>query len=241
MDTFTHLSLRMRKLERQELTWLIVGLVACLLLLAFVMLAGAVSGGSTRDIDNRILVTLRNPADPAKPVGPYWVEWMMLDLTAIGGPTVLTLVVLAIAGFLVLQQRYRTAAFIMLTSFGGMYMTAVLKDMFSRPRPTVVPHLREVTSSSFPSGHAMESAIVYLTLGAILMRIVEGRLAKMYVLFIAALLSLLVGVSRLFLGVHFPTDVIGGWIIGFLWALVCWVTAQWLEARSASKAPASES
>ena len=165
----------------------------------------------------------------------------MLDLTAIGGPTVLTLVVLAIAGFLVLQQRYRTAAFIMLTSFGGMYMTAVLKDMFSRPRPTVVPHLREVTSSSFPSGHAMESAIVYITLGAILMRIVEGRLAKMYVLFIAALLSLLVGVSRLFLGVHFPTDVIGGWIIGFLWALVCWVTAQWLEARSASKAPASES
>ena len=113
-----------------------------------------------------------------------------------------------------------------------MLATAMLKEMFARPRPSVVPHLREATSSSFPSGHAMQSAIVYLTLGAILMRIVDGRLTKLYVLCIAALLSLLVGTSRVFLGVHYPTDVIGGWIVGYVWALVCWLIAQWFEARA---------
>lgn len=233
--------LQMRKLERQELTWLIAGLVVCLLLLAFVVLAGAVSGGSTTDVDKRILLALRNPADLSKTIGPPWVELMMLDLTAIGGPTVLTIVVLIISGFLFLQARRRTAVFVMVTSFGGMLATAMLKEMFARPRPSVVPHLREATSSSFPSGHAMQSAIVYLTLGAILMRIVDGRLTKLYVLCIAALLSLLVGTSRVFLGVHYPTDVIGGWIVGYVWALVCWLIAQWFEARAASSATASQS
>jgi undecaprenyl-diphosphatase len=145
---------------------------------------------------------------------------------------VLSLVVLAIAGFLLLQSRYRMALVVAFTSFGGMLATAVLKEVFARPRPTVVPHLREVSSSSFPSGHAMQSAIVYLTLGAMLMRIVEGRLTKMYVLAIAVFLTLLVGCSRVYLGVHYPTDVIGGWIIGFVWALLCWLAAQWWEART---------
>ncbi len=121
---------------------------------------------------------------------------------------------------------------IVCTSFGGMLATAVLKQMFARPRPSIVPHLREVTSSSFPSGHAMQSAIVYLTLGAMLMRIVEGRMAKLYVLCMSVFLSLLVGCSRIYLGVHYPTDVIGGWIIGFVWAILCWLTAQWFEART---------
>jgi undecaprenyl-diphosphatase len=224
--------LRMRKLERQELTWLALGLVACVLLLAFVMLAGKVAEGDTTALDTRILRSLRSPSDVSKPIGPHWVEWAMLDLTAIGGPTVLSLVVLMIAGFLVVQRRHRTAVVIVCTSFGGMLATAVLKQMFSRPRPSIVPHLREVTSSSFPSGHAMQSAIVYLTLGAMLMRIVEGRMAKLYVLCMSVFLSLLVGCSRIYLGVHYPTDVMGGWIVGFVWAILCWLTAQWFEART---------
>jgi undecaprenyl-diphosphatase len=223
---------RMRKLERQELIWLTAGLAACILLFAFFTLAGQVAEGDTTRLDMRILRALRDPADPAKPIGPHWVELMMLDLTAVGGPTVLSLVVLAIAGFLLLQSRYRMALVVAFTSFGGMLATAVLKEIFARPRPTVVPHLREVSSSSFPSGHAMQSAIVYLTLGAMLMRIVEGRLTKMYVLAIAVFLTLLVGCSRVYLGVHYPTDVIGGWIIGFVWALLCWLAAQWWEART---------
>lgn len=223
---------RMRKLERQELTWLALGLVASVLLLAFVTLAGKVAEGDTTALDTRILRSLRSSADLSKPIGPHWLEWTMLDLTAIGGPTVLSLVVVMIAGFLIVQRRYRTAVVVACTSFGGMLATSVLKQMFARPRPSIVPHLREVTSSSFPSGHAMQSAIVYLTLGAMLMRIVEGRMAKLYVLCMSAFLSLLVGCSRVYLGVHYPTDVIGGWIIGFVWAILCWLTAQWFEART---------
>jgi undecaprenyl-diphosphatase len=111
-----------------------------------------------------------------------------------------------------------------------------MKHAFNRPRPTVVTHLRAVYTTSFPSGHAMESAIVYLTLGAILMRVSEGRVAKIYCLGIAMLLTALAGVSRVFLGVHYPTDVIGGWIIGFGWASICWLVEQRFETRAGIEA-----
>src|SRR5204863_4345832 len=101
-----------------------------------------------------------------------------------------------------------------------------------RPRPTIVPHLRAVYSTSFPSGHAMESAIVYLTLGAILMRAADSRLTKLYILGVAVLLTLLAGSSRVYLGVHYPTDVIGGWIIGFTWASLCWLASQRFEGAA---------
>ena len=106
------------------------------------------------------------------------------------------------------------------------------KNMFMRPRPTVVPHLREVLSSSFPSGHAMESAIIYLTLGAMVMRLVEGRLTKIYCMSLAIIVTVLVGISRVFLGVHYPTDVLAGWMFGFLWASFCWLVSQHFECET---------
>src|SRR6185295_17985336 len=170
-----------------------------------------------------ILQALRSPSDPSRPLGPVWLESSLLDLTAIGGPTVLTLVVFAVLGFLLLQTRYRTALFVAITSTSGALVSEGMKRAFNRPRPSIVPPLREVFSTSFPSGHAMESAIVYLTLGAILMRLAERRVTKLYCLGIAMFMTCLVGVSRVYLGVHYPTDVIGGWIIGFVWASVCWL------------------
>jgi undecaprenyl-diphosphatase len=222
----------LRGLERRELTWLIVGLGACVLLLTFVNLAGEVTEGDTQAFDVKIVRALRDPADPSRPLGPAWLEDALLDLTAIGGPTVLGLVVFAVAGFLLLQGRYRTALFIAITLFSGELVNSVMKHAFNRPRPTVVPHLREAFSTSFPSGHAMESAIVYLTLGAMLMRVAESRLTKLYCMGMAILLTVIVGVSRVYLGVHYPTDVIGGWIIGFVWASVCWLAAQRLDTRA---------
>jgi undecaprenyl-diphosphatase len=220
---------RWRKLERKEITWLLVGLAACVLLFVFFTLAGEVSDGDTASFDTRILTALRSPDDPSKPIGPAWVEYAMLDLTAIGGPTVLGLVVFAVLGFLLLQGRHHTALVVLVASIGGELANNVLKSIFMRPRPDIVPHLREVLSPSFPSGHAMQSAIIYLTLGAMLMRIAERRLTKVYCLAIAVLLTLLVGISRVFLGVHYPSDVIGGWIVGFVWASLCWLVEQRFE------------
>ena len=219
-------------LDRQELIWLFVGLGACVLLFVFVSLAGEVMEGDTQAFDTRILQGLRDPSDAAKPIGPEWMEGALLDLTAIGGTTVLGLMIVAITGFLLLQTRYRTACVVFVTSLSGELLNAVMKHAFNRPRPTIVPHLRVVFSTSFPSGHAMESAIVYLTLAAMLMRASDTRLTKLYILGIAVMLTALVGISRVYLGVHYPTDVIGGWIIGFKWASICWLVAQRFEGTT---------
>jgi undecaprenyl-diphosphatase len=220
------------RLERHELTWLVAGLAVCILLLAFVTLAGKVMEGDTQAFDARILLALRDPSDLARPIGPEWMENSVLDLTAIGGPTLLWMMVAAVAGFLVLQTRYRTAIVILVTSASGELLNAAMKQVFNRPRPTIVPHLRAAYSTSFPSGHAMESAIVYLTLGAILMRASDTVPTKVYILAIAMLLTAVAGASRVYLGVHYPTDVIAGWIVGFLWATICWVVAQRFEGAT---------
>jgi undecaprenyl-diphosphatase len=188
-----------------------------------------------------ILKALRSPDDLSKPIGPAWLEGALLDLTALGGSTVLGLVIFAVVGFLLLQTRYRTALVVAITSISGELVGTLLKQAFNRPRPSVVPHLRDVYTMSFPSGHAMESAIVYLTLGAILMRATESRLTKLYCLGMAMLLTLLVGISRVYLGVHYPTDVIGGWMIGFVWASVCWMAAARFETTARIKAERAKS
>jgi undecaprenyl-diphosphatase len=228
------------RLDRRELTWLFVGLGLCLLLFAFVSLAGEVMEGDTQAFDTRILRALRDPLDPAKPVGPAWIENSLLDLTAIGGSTVLGLVTVFVIGFLVLQTRYRTALVVAGASLSGELLNAFMKRLFNRPRPTIVPHLRDAFSTSFPSGHAMESAIVYLTLAAILMRAADRRLTKAYILSIAVLLTALVGISRVYLGVHYPTDVIGGWTVGFMWATICWIAARRFEATAHIEAEKSK-
>jgi undecaprenyl-diphosphatase len=182
-------------------------------------------------LDVKVLEALRNPADPSKPIGPDWLPYFVVDLTALGGFPVLSLVVAVVVGFLLLQTRYHTAWFVAATAISGELFNFILKHTFNRARPTVIPNMT-ILSPSFPSGHAMESAIVYLTLGAVLMRVAERRATKMYVFGVAILLTVIVGLSRVYLGVHYPTDVIGGWTVGFMWASVCWLVAQRFERRT---------
>ena len=227
---------RLSSLERREITWLLLGLGACVLLLVFLMLASEVMEGDTLAIDTRIVRAFRQAGDPSKTIGPPWLESVLEDLTALGGPTVTWIVILSLTGYLLLQTKYRTALFVFLTAGSGDLVNHAIKGLFSRARPTVVPHLRDAFNTSFPSGHAMESAIVYLTLAAMLMRIVEGRLTKAYVFGLALLITFLVGISRVALGVHYPTDVIGGWIIGLFWATLCWLAARHYEVRAGLRA-----
>ncbi len=226
---------RLASRDREEL-WLLLGTFALLgITLLVVNLAGEVLEGDTLEFDKRLLSSLRKADDPSQPIGPAWLEMAALDLTALGGPTVLGLTVFAVVGFLALQGTYRNAAFVLVASTGGWLLTEFLKELFARPRPEVVPHLREVMSLSFPSGHALTSAAVFLTLGALLMRVAERRLAKFYCLFVALMVTFLVGATRVYLGVHYPTDVLAGWLIGASWALFCWLVERVLERRAGLK------
>src|SRR6185369_16520852 len=125
-----------RKLERKELTWLLVGLAACILVFVFFKLASEVLEGETNALDTRVLSALRDPSDPGRPIGPAWIEFAMLDLTSLGSPTVLGLVVVGVVGFLLLQGRYHTAIVVLVASVGGDLANVVLKNVFMRPRPT---------------------------------------------------------------------------------------------------------
>ena len=187
--------------------------------------------GEPQAFDRWVLLALRNPGDPADPIGPAWLEIVYRDITSLGGAAVLTLMTAIVVGFLIVDKKRSAALFVLASVAGGTLLSTILKLAFARPRPDVVPHLVAVSSASFPSGHAMLSAVVYLTLGALLSR-VEGPLRlKVYILSVAIVLTLLIGISRIYLGVHWPTDVLAGWCAGAAWATLCWRIALTLQRR----------
>jgi undecaprenyl-diphosphatase len=198
---------------------------------AFVELADDVQEGETERIDRALLLALRSATDPADLLGPPWLEEVGRDLTALGGIAVLTLLSLAVAAFLLLRGLRGAAALLAASVAGGMLVSQALKSLFERPRPDLVPHAAEVFTASFPSGHAMMSAVVYLTLGVLLARVETMFRVKAFVLGMAVLLAVLVGVTRVYLGVHWPSDVLAGWTVGAAWALFCWLLARWLQRR----------
>ena len=231
---------RLKTRDRGELALLAGAFVFVLLLLIVIKLAAEVLEGDTLKFDRRILLALRNPQDPSLPIGPRWLVSAALDMTALGSPTVIGLTVMAVSGFLVLHGTWRNGLFVAFATGSAFVIDEALKQFFQRARPDVVPHLREVMTMSFPSGHALMSAVVYLTLGALSMRIAERRLTKFYCMAMAMLITVLVGASRVYLGVHYPTDVIAGWLIGLSWALLCWMLERTLERRAGWKRERTE-
>ena len=198
-------------------------------LLVFVAIASVVMYGTTRDIDERILLSLRDAANRSDPIGPEWFENYMRDITALGGFGVLSLLVLSVSGFLYATGRQKTAVRIFVISLSGWLLSQGMKLTFQRPRPDLVPYGADVFSSSFPSGHAMVSAVVFLTLGAALARTTEVARVRAYVMTLAIALTLAVGFSRVYLGVHWPTDVLGGWVLGGAWSGLAWIVLRRIE------------
>lgn len=182
-------------------------------------------------LDTALLLGLRSPGDPADPIGPLWLEIAARDLTSLGSAAVLALVVLLAVGYLLVARRPGPAVLLVVAVGGGQILSSVLKIGFARVRPDLVPHSVDVYTASFPSGHAMLSAVTYLTLGAILASVEPQRRRRLYVLGAAVLLTLLIGVSRIYLGVHWPTDVLAGWCIGSAWAVFCWTASVLLQRR----------
>jgi undecaprenyl-diphosphatase len=200
-------------------------------LAAFALLASEVSEGDTLAFDRWILLLFRSSSNPAIAIGPVWLKEAMRDVTALGGVIVLTIIVVAASGFLVVSRLRRAAVMVLVSVLSGVLLSNALKAGFARARPELVPHDAPVYTASFPSGHAMLSAVVYLTLGALLCRTQSSRAIKAYILTVAVLLTVIVGISRVYLGVHWPTDVIAGWLLGSTWALVSWVAMLWLQSR----------
>lgn len=225
--------------RRSHAIWWL-GFTMSLLLFAFIRLTCEMLEGETRHFDEMILLGLRQSSDLATPIGPVWLTKMMTDLTALGGTTVLSLITVLVVLFLGLRGSAHTAAYVTVSILGGWLLSTVLKIGVARPRPELVPHLVVVGDFSFPSGHAMLSAVTYLTLGALLSRMEQRQSLKLFHLVTAFLLTVIVGCSRVYLGVHYPTDVVGGWTAGAAWASSCWLVSHWVLLASKADHPTDD-
>lgn len=202
----------------------------------FVGIAAAVRAGGTLGFDRAILEAFRRGPDLDQVVGPRAFATLMRQLTDLGSASVMLLLSALVAGYLLLNRQLLHAAQVLLATVGGAGLGWAIKHLVQRPRPTLVPMLGEVHSWSFPSGHATMSTVVYLTLGMLVARFSHTRLQKIYVMSAALGLVLIIGLSRIVMGVHFPTDVLAGWALGLSWTLVVWFGCDRWERRFSSPA-----
>jgi undecaprenyl-diphosphatase len=212
-------------LARREIGPIVMVLLVGACLLAFSHIAEEVGEGDTRAFDRTIIYALRTPGDLHRPIGPDWLNTAAVDVTALGSITVLGILVLLACGLFLSLRRWREALLLLLASGGGLIITNTLKDVFQRDRPPQILHAVPAIDPSFPSGHAVLSATVFLTLGALIAHFAEQRRVRVYALTAAVVLAVTVGCSRVYLGVHWPTDVLAGWCVGSAWALGWWGVA----------------
>lgn len=211
-----------------EVRFLVVTIAVICATFAVVLLLDVFREGATAAFDRSLILAFRSPTDAGDALGPHWVEEMGRDFTALGGFPVLSLLTLAIVGFLVFRRQRAAAAIVLGSTLIALALSSSLKATIDRTRPDLVPHGQHVYTASFPSGHSMHAAATWFTLGSLLALFQQRRRIKMFVLSMAAVTTVLVGVSRVYLGVHWPTDVLGGWAFGTFCALVTLLLARWL-------------
>ncbi len=207
----------------------------------FVEIADEVIEGEADKWDRLILESLGGRADGWDPIGPAWLEDFWRDITALGSGGVTVLITGAAGVYFVLRGRYGLLYLTVGTYAGAGLLTWVLKLLFGRPRPETMTELARATSGSFPSGHSLVAMVVYLTLGVLLASSDSRLRFKLYYVLLALTVVFLVGVSRAYLGVHYPTDILAGWSLGLVWAVVCWIILYKLNKRAAGSRGAGES
>jgi len=208
---------RWKKTEVFGLLMMLTGLTV------FVALAAQLGTPSVQRFDETVVRSLRNAEDLAQPIGPDWFKELARDFTALGGYGILSTITILVTTFLHLERRPARAHFVVVVIVAGYSLSMTLKALIARPRPDIVPWLSHVHSSSFPSGHSMMSAVVYLSLGLMLSDLTSRRLVKTFVVVAPLTISALVGFSRVYMGVHYPTDIVVGWWLGISWSLACWL------------------
>lgn len=229
---FSDLVRGMRDLRIATVPVLLMALVAGGIY-TFVAVANDVSENELQRFDNGLLLLFRQPSDVSAPIGPSWVAQSVVEITTLGGYPVLVTLVTAIAGFLLVYRKFGPAIFMLASIISGTVVSHLLKIVYDRPRPDIVDHLVATHTASFPSGHATMSAVVYLTLATMIVRLVDDVAVRIYVILMAVLLTFMVGMSRIYLGVHWPSDVIAGWALGTAWACSSWLAVTALRALSA--------
>lgn len=197
----------------------------------FIIIAANVKDGSTQKFDQSIIELFREPGTTSKPVGPEGLPGTMRDITALGGAPVIFIITIAVTGFLVLRKDYHSIFLVLFAVIGGALIDQWFKHLFGRARPLLEYRLVQEYSLSFPSGHSMMSAVIYLSLAVLVSRILVRKIMRLYVIIVAILLSFIIGISRIYLGVHYPTDVLGGWSLGLAWAGICWFISYYTERK----------
>lgn len=232
MDKFKYPLNTLSWLRKKELPVLLAIFSVFASLLFFVFLTQVALEDAPHEFDRYLLLLMREPADLGDPLGPPWMEEVGRDITALGGNAVLILLTLAVLGFLLMDGKPRLAVVVLIATLGALGVSHTLKKTIDRDRPDLVPHNSVVYTASFPSGHSMLSASTYLTLGALLATAQRRKRIKVFILLVCTFVTLLVGISRVYLGVHWPTDVLAGWTAGATWAILCWLLARWLQRQS---------
>jgi undecaprenyl-diphosphatase len=234
-----------RKITETLRNWLVAGLktgnahrlpvvligVLTLGVYGFIEIAEEVAEGEIRAFDETLFLMMRVQGDPSRPLGPEWLQETAVEITAIGGYPLIMLTLAVVSGFFVVTRHYGVALYAVLSVGTGALLTQTLKQYYARPRPDLVDHLDTVHTASFPSGHALVTTVAYLTLAAIIVGYLETRRARVYVLGVAILVAVVVGVSRIYLGVHWPSDVAAGWALGAAWASFTWLIVHVLQTR----------
>jgi len=228
------------RLGRREIGLIAALFIVAALILGFGLLAEEVMEGDTASFDQTVILAFRTGGNPADPIGPAWLEEAGRDVTALGSFAFLGFVFAAAVGYLLLVRKRGLALLMVVAVLGGTALSTLLKMGFDRPRPDI-PHAARVFTASFPSGHATLSTVTFLTLGALLSRVNADPRVKAYFMFLAVFLTIAVGLSRLYLGVHYPSDVLAGWCVGAAWAVLCWTVALRLQQRGKVEPPGASS
>ncbi len=207
-------------MTRRHVPPILAGASVAAIGIALILLVGLVIGRWPFDFDHAIILSLRDWG------GPAWLPGAAIDLTALGGGTALTIIVAGVAGLLFVQRLWLTGLATIAASASGGLIVAFVKTQIGRARPDIVDHLVVVSHASFPSGHSANSAVVYLTLAGLAQQVTRDRATRRYVMVVAFLLVGAIGCSRVYLGVHWPSDVLAGWSFGTLWALAWWLATE---------------
>lgn len=206
-------------------------IVGMLLTFGFAQLASKVVAGKTLGFDDAAMTYIGAHQIP-------WIKNAMIEVTTLGTGIVVAMIVAVSALFLWLYDYKQSATLLLVATIGGIILNGVLKLGFNRPRPEFFDWGTHAMSSSFPSGHAMSAAIVYPTVAYLATRLHKTHLARFFTMLGAAIIVALISFSRIYLGVHYPSDVLAGVIVGLAWSAFCMATLEVAQLYAKRNAPA---